>query len=276
MNTFSDCASFIVRRLGLSMAATLQSARVVVSLFAVLGALQSAGAQPSEPPAASAQPRLTAEQIVATMVRRNLERTKALGAYQGTRIYRLEYHGFPGSRNAEMVVDVKYRSPGTKEFSVRSQKGSQLLIDRVFQRMLESEKEAGTEEYQRRIALNNDNYRFTLAGYETTPTGPAYILSVEPVTNDKLLYRGRIWVNAEDFALVRIEAVPAKNPSFWTKETRIEQVYAKVGDFWLPVSNRSNSVIRLGGRANFSIDYQDYHITEATAVGTSPSVAGSR
>ena len=72
--------------------------------------------------------------------------------------------------------------------------------------MLESEKEATTEDYQRRIALNNDNYPFAMAGYETTPTGPSYILSVEPRTNDKLLYRGRIWVNAHDFAVARIEA----------------------------------------------------------------------
>ena len=258
------------------MATTLQSARLLVSLCAVLGVLQAAGAQLSETPKAGTQPRLSAGEVVARMVRKNLERSQALGAYQGTRIYRLEYHGFPGSRTAEMVVDVKYHSPGTKEFSIRSQKGSQLIIDRVFQRMLDSEKEAGTEEYQRRIALNNDNYRFALVGFETTATGPSYILSVEPVTNDKLLYRGRIWVNAEDFALARIEAVPAKNPSFWTKETRIEQVYAKVGDFWLPLSNRSNSLIRLGGRANFSIDYQDYQITAATAVGTSQSAAGSR
>jgi len=38
-------------------------------------------------------------------------------------------------------------------------------------------------------------------------------------------------VDAEDFAVVRSEAAPAKNPSFWSKETRIEQAYAKIGDF---------------------------------------------
>src|SRR5207244_50419 len=56
---------------------------------------------------------------------------------------------------------------------------------------------------------------------------------------------------------VRVEAVPAKNPSFWTKETRIDRAYAKVGNFWLPTSNRSSSAIRLGSRAYFTIDYQD-------------------
>jgi hypothetical protein len=258
------------------MNSSLQSPKFILSLLAVLGGLQTASAQLPAPVALDAHAGLNAEQVVARMVRKNLERSQALGAYQSTRIYRLEYHGFPGSRTAEMIVDVKYHAPATKEFSIRSQKGSQLLIDRVFQRMLESEKEAVTEDYQRRIALNDDNYRFAMAGYETTPSGPSYILSVEPRTNDKLLYRGRIWVNAEDFAVARIEASPAKNPSFWTKETKIEQVYRKVGDFWLPLSNRSNSAIRLGGHANFSIDYQDYQITAAKSVGTSQSAAGSR
>jgi outer membrane lipoprotein-sorting protein len=251
-----------------------QSAHLVLLLLTGIGMSQAASAQMSDLPAASLPAPLTAEEVVAHMVRRNLERARALDAYQGTRIYRLEYRGFPGSRSAEMTVDVKYRSPGTKEFSIRSQKGSQLVIDRVFQRMLQSEKEALTQENQSRVALNTDNYRFALAGYQSAPTGPSYILSVEPITNDKLLYRGRIWVDAEDFAVVRIEAVPAKNPSFWTKDTKIEQVYAKVGDFWLPVSNRSSSSIRLGGRASFSIDYQDYQITSATPLSTPRKVAG--
>jgi outer membrane lipoprotein-sorting protein len=251
-----------------------QSAHLVLLLLTGIGMSQAAAAQLSDLPAASLPAPLTAEEVVAKMVRRNLERARALDAYQGTRIYRLEYRGFPGSRTAEMTVDVKYRSPGTKEFSIRSEKGSQLVIDRVFQRMLQSEKEALTQENQSRVALNTDNYRFALAGYQNTPTGPSYILSVEPITNEKLLYRGRIWVDAEDFAVVRIEAVPAKNPSFWTKDTKIEQVYTKVGDFWLPVSNRSSSSIRLGGHASFSIDYQDYQITSATPVSTPRKVAG--
>jgi hypothetical protein len=226
--------------------------------------------------AASIDPRaaVTVEQVVDNLVRKNLERAQALGAYRGTRVYRLEYRGFPSSRSAEMTVDVEYRSPGTKEFSIRSESGSRFLVDKVFQRMLQSEKEALTAENQARVALNNDNYRFTLTGTESLSTGPSYILSVEPRTNNKLLYRGRIWVDAEDFAVVRIEAEPAKNPSFWTKETKIEQRYSKVGNFWLPLSNRSTSSIRLGGHASFTIDYQDYQITAVAPVSTSSKVKG--
>jgi hypothetical protein len=231
------------------------------------GACQSAIAQPGNTLSADPPMELTSEQIVKNLVQRNLERTQALTAYHATRIYRLDYQGFPGSRSAEMIVDVRYSSPATKEFNVRSEKGSRLLIDRVFRALLENEKEALSEENQARVALNNDNYRFAMVGIQTMPTGPCYILAVEPLTKNKLLYRGRIWVDAEDFAVVRIEAAPAKNPSFWTKETKIEQVYAKVGEFWLPLSNRSNSTIRLGGHAYFTIQYQEYQITAVTPPG---------
>jgi hypothetical protein len=248
--------------------------RFTLSLSLLIGIIPAAAAQPSDG-AAKAPAGLSAEEVVSHLVQRNLERARALEAYQGTRVYRLEYHGFPGSRSAEMVVDVKYRTPETKEFTVRSEKGSQLVIDRVFKRMLQSEKEAVSEENQRHVALNQDNYNFTLTGHETTPAGSFYILSVEPRTNNKLLYRGRIWVDAEDFAVTRIEGAPAKNPSFWTKETKIVQIYTKVGDFWLPASNRSTSAIRLGGQANFTIDYQDYQITAANEVGKPDKLAGA-
>lgn len=240
--------------------------RICFALLTLLFFCTLVTSHPAIPQSSSASAQLSTEEIVANMVQKNSERFRALGAYEGSRIYKVEYRGFPSSRTAEMVVDVKYRSPGTKEFTIRSQDGSKFLVDRVFKRMLQSEQEALTEENQRHIALNKDNYSFTLQGYESVPTGPAYILAVEPLTGNKLLYRGRIWVDAKDFAVARIEAAPAKNPSFWTKETKLEQVYGKVGDFWLPFFNRSNSVIRLGGHANFTIEYKDYRITEATAV----------
>jgi outer membrane lipoprotein-sorting protein len=212
---------------------------------------------------------LTEEEVVDRMVARNLERAKSLETFQGTRVYRLEYHGFPGSGSAEMVVDVKYQSPSTVEFNIRSATGSKLLIEKVFKKLLQTEKEELTPKNQRRVALNNENYSFTLAGQENTPSGSFYILSVEPRTKNKLLYRGRIWVDAEDFAVVRIEAGPAENPSFWIKGTQIEQIYLRVADFWLPASNRSTSNTRLGGNALLTIEYKDYRVTAIPTLSNS-------
>jgi hypothetical protein len=211
-------------------------------------------------------PSLKVEQVVANLVRMNRNRADGLLAYQGSRTYHIEYRGFPGTKTAEMVVSVKYRSPRSKEFTIRSQAGSQLIVDRVFKKLLEAEQEALEPENQRRTALNSDNYDFRLVAYESTPASSTYVLALEPKIKSKFLYRGRIWVNGADFAVTRIEAEPSKSPSFWTKNTDIEQSYVKVDGFWLPERNHSVSRIRLGGRAELTIDYTDYRITDANAL----------
>ncbi len=243
------------------------SVRLILALLFCIGLppQQGSARQPGTSAAVANAP-LSTEQVVQNLVRMNLERAQALRAYQGTRMYRVEYSGFPGTRSAEMVVNVKYVSPGTKEFTVQSATGSNLIIDKVLNKLLEAEKEALDAEIQRRSALTSDNYRFELIGYESGSSGATYVLKVEPRTKDKFLYRGRIWVDAEDFAVVRLEAEPAKNPSFWIKNSEVEQVYRKVNDFWLPARNRSVSAIRLGGRAELTIDYRDYEITGANRV----------
>jgi len=195
----------------------------------------------------------------------NLERAQALLAYQSTRVYRLEYKGFPGGRTAEMVVKVKYQAPGTKEFEVISQNGSKILIERVFKKLLQGEKEAFDAENQKRIAINQDNYEFAMIGYEEGTRGPCYVLSVKPRTKNKYLFQGKIWVSAEQFAIVKIQGEPAKNPSFWIKDTRIETIYVNVNDFWLPERNHRVTSVRLGGHADFTIEYKDYQVTSANA-----------
>jgi hypothetical protein len=209
---------------------------------------------------------LTAAQVADKLVEMNLRRAQALHSYQGTRTYRVTYRGLLGLTVAGMVVDVTYKAPETKEFIIRSSTGSKLILDRVFKKLLQAEKEALSIDGQRRTALNRENYEFTMVGYESTIARQIYVLTVEPKTKSKFLFRGRIWVDAYDFAVVRLEAEPAKNPSFWTKSSEIEQSYKKVNDFWLPQRNHSVSSIRIGGRAELTIEYQSYNITGSERV----------
>jgi len=212
---------------------------------------------------ATQQGQLPVEQVARRLQENNAQRATALRQFNGTRIYTMQYRGFPSDRDAEMVVSVKYRAPDSKEFTVLSQTGSKFIIDHVLKKLLEGEQEAANEENRRNTALSSENYDFTLAGYENTPQGAQYVLNLLPKTKNKYLYRGKIWVDAKDFAVVRIEAEPAKNPSFWIKKTEVKHRYVKVNDFWLPAENRTESVIRLGGTATLSIEYKDYKITSA-------------
>ena len=240
---------------------TLETLLLAVALVAA--ARLEVRAQIVEPDASRAETglaSLSSDQIVQRMMRKNTERAEALRGFQGTRSYHLEYKGFPGNREAQMVVNVDYQAPDHKEFTVVSQSGSKLLIDRVLKKLLESEREAMNAENRARTALTTDNYNFILKDYESTSGGAAYVLEVEPKTRNKFLYSGKIWVDANDFAVTRIEAEPARNPSFWIKKTEIRHVYRKIDEFWLPQQNYTVTMVRLGGRATLTIDYQDYRI----------------
>jgi hypothetical protein len=206
---------------------------------------------------------LPVEQVARKLEEKNSQRAAALDEFSSTRVYRMQYHGFPSDRDAEMVVNFTYHAPQSKEFHVVSQTGSKFVIDHVFKKLLEGEQEAANQENREHTALSRENYNFTSAGYEITPDGPQYVLNLLPKTKNKFLYRGKIWVDAKDFAVVRIEGEPARNPSFWIKKTEVRHRYIKVNDFWLPAENHTESVIRLGGRAILSIEYKDYRITKA-------------
>jgi hypothetical protein len=214
---------------------------------------------PPPPPPAS----LSADQVVDNLVRRNEERARDLLHSEATRVYHLTYRGFPGDREAEMTVEATFDSPSSKEFKVISQTGSKLILDRVFKRLLDSEKEAAEPAMSAHTQLNRDNYDFQLLSYEPSATGGQYVFQVSPKAKSKYVYHGKVWIDATDFAVTHIEAEPAVNPSFWTKKNEVRHDYTKVQSFWLPARNESVSYIRLGGRATLTIEYKDYRVTAA-------------
>jgi hypothetical protein len=210
---------------------------------------------------------LPPDQVIRKLVEMNSRRARALLAYEGTRKYSLQYHGFWGSRSAEMVVKLRYRSPGTKEFTIISQSGSRWIVDKIFKGLLQSEKEGAMPESARRMAVEPANYQFTFSEYDSRLGDPAYVFSIRPRSTYKYLYRGQIWVDAKDFAVARIKGEPARSPSFWMKNATMEHIYSKIGGFWLPSYDHSMSQVRLGGYADLTIEYSDYKIAAATPEG---------
>jgi hypothetical protein len=243
----------------MNLAMALPVVLTLASVPCVVTAQQDADSEPSTRPSP-----ISLEQVLANLEQRNAQRAAALEQFEGKRIYRMQYRGFPSDRDAEMVAKVSFRAPNSKEFTVLSQTGSKFVIDHIFRKLLEGEQEALKAENRHDTALTRQNYDFELMGYDTTPDGPQYVIKLLPKTKNKFLYRGKIWIDAKDFAVVRIEGEPGKNPSMWIKKTGIAHRYVKVDDFWLPAENHTESFIRLGGKATLSIEYQDYKIIKAT------------
>lgn len=203
------------------------------------------------------QPALTdANGIVARMMERDAERQQRFEGYSSMRRYVLENPSH--HKRAEMVVRMTCRKDGVKEFEVVSSQGWSAARKHVFPRVLDGEAESSLPSRREQSRITLANYMFTFVGTAVIESRATYILDVTPRSESKYLIRGRIWVDSEDYAVVRIEGQPAKNPSFWIKSVRFQHRYEKHGPNWLPSLDRSVTDARFFGATEVTIEYLDY------------------
>jgi hypothetical protein len=200
-------------------------------------------------------------EIVRAIVRHDRTQAQALERYHALRHYEVEYRGFFKQITARMDVDLEYDATSGKNFRIVSQSGSHTLCEKVLKRALDSEKDAFFDRGAH--ALSPANYKFQLIGSELFNGRPSYVLQVEPISGSPYLYRGKIWVDAADDAVSRLEVQPAKNPSFWISQTLIHQSNSRIGDFWFPQQVQSETKVRIGGKAVMTIDYGPYRISQS-------------
>ena len=208
---------------------------------------------------ASAQasaPLPSAEDVVAKMMQSDAQRQSELTGYTATR----RYVAVNKKRRAEMLVRVECDSNGAKQFTVISELGSGAIRKHLFEKLLSEETEASRRGTRNSTRLTPANYDFQIAGQETLHTGPAYVLEVSPRTPTKYLINGKIWVDANDYSIVRIEGQPARNPSFWVHDVHFVHTYQKVGQFWFASSTDTTSQIRIFGDSELTIENVDYKL----------------
>ncbi len=198
----------------------------------------------------------SADEIVARMMESDQARRIALGSYSWTSQYVLDNK----ERHAEMTVRWTRDSDGGKHFEIVSEQGDGCVRDHVFHKLLQSEVEASQPTLQERNRMNTNNYSFQLQGVEPINGRPAYVLEIQPKNEAKYLTKGRIWVDASDYAVVQMEGSPSKKPSFWTNHVSYVQTLEKTGDFWLASSNRSITEVKVFGRAEMLIKHFDYKV----------------
>src|SRR6266702_769202 len=204
---------------------------------------------------------LSADEVMRRVVQMNEHRANALESYSSIRSYHLECHCL-SHKKADMVVRAEYEAPNRKVFTIVSESGSDTVRSRVFKKLLEAEQESMREENQQRSAITPQNYTFQLTGYQKIGGNEVYVLEAQPLTKNKFLFRGRIWVDAKDFAITQVEGEPAVNPSWWTVKTDFKRSYQKIGSFWLPEANESGTKVRIFGTAVLTIKYGEYQITQ--------------
>jgi outer membrane lipoprotein-sorting protein len=201
-------------------------------------------------------PSLTADEIVERMIQSDHDRLAGLAGYSGLRHYRFDNKNY--GKHAEMTVRVSCGSDGVKRFEVVAESGSPFVRNHIIRKMIEAEAESSQKGERKESRIIPDNYDFRFVGTEVSDGRDSYVLEITPKKPTKFAICGRIWVDAEDFAIARIEGQPAKNPSFWIRSAQVEQRYGRTGQFWLPALNHSTAEARIFGSTEVVIEYSDY------------------
>ncbi len=215
----------------------------------------------------STPPLSSAADVVARMMERDNQRQAAFHGYTGTRRYVLE--NVRHHKRAEMLVKVTCQDNGSKQFELVSATGWGAARNHVFPKLLQGESEASMPDARDRSRIAPENYTFELVGQEVVNQRPAYVLAMAPKKQNKYLVEGMVWVDVEDYAIVRIEGKPTKNPSFWIKSVHFIHDYQKNGSHWLPSTDKSVTEARIIGTTELTIEYYDY-------ASSTPGLSASR
>jgi hypothetical protein len=156
--------------------------------------------------------------------------------------------------DSTLEVNTVFKKPNSFDSEIVRTEGSKMIREKVFDKILEAEKDAKTKE-AKATAITPENYFFSMIGAETCDGRSCYRMRIVPKRKDRFSVDGQIWVDAEDGAIARIQGSPAKRPSFWTLHTEIDRRYKKIDGAWLCEEMESKSDILIGGHSTLKVDH---------------------
>jgi hypothetical protein len=172
-----------------------------------------------------------------------------------------------GKVHAEEVGQMEFRAPDQKGFVVRSEEGPGVIRQMALKPLISSEIETAAGKQHHESAISPANYSLDLLGEQQVGPYHCFVAQAVPKRKDKYLFEGKLWIDVDDYAVVRIEGHPAKKLSFWIERADFVRQYQKIDGFWLPERDQTLVQVRLYGKKLLTIDHQDYVVNAAQNKG---------
>src|SRR5438309_4056606 len=200
------------------------------------------------------QPAPSVQVILDRMVARNAVQDRTLLEFRASRKFYAANFRF--KTESTMYVQTVFRRPDQLQSTVTAHEGSNLIRSRVFDKILEAENETRAKKDKQQVDIIPANYTFSFVDAEDCSGRSCYRMRISPRRREKYALDGEIWIDTEDYSIVRIHGAPAKRPSLWTLKTEIDRRYKKVDGIWLPERMDSSSNIMIAGHSVLSIEYR--------------------
>jgi hypothetical protein len=223
---------------------------------------QSAGREGSDSVAAPVEP-LSAEmdetQVFNQLLTHNALRNAALAGYTETRTY--EVTDITGKVRARESGQMEYQAPDKKAFATTSESGSGIVRRLALNPLIASEIDAASGKQHHDSAITPENYSLELLGEQQLGPYRCILARATPKRADKYLFEGKVWIDTQDYAVVRITGHPARKVSFWIERVDFVREYQRIEGFWLPLKDETHVQVRMYGQKVLTIDHQDYVIS---------------
>jgi hypothetical protein len=204
------------------------------------------------------RPGVDESQVLAQLAAHNEKRKSLLHDYTVLRIYQVI--DLRGKVHAEKVGRMEFLSPDKKTFAVTSESGSGVVRNMALNPLIKSEIETAAGKEHHDSAISADNYSLNLLGEQQVGPYRCIVAEVQPKRKDKYLFEGKLWIDVDDYSVVRIEGHPAKKLSFWIQRADFVRQYQKIDGFWLPQKDQTLVQVRLYGKKVLTIDHRDYFV----------------
>jgi hypothetical protein len=202
------------------------------------------------------RPGINESQVLAELTAHNEERRSALHDYTVLRTYQVI--DIRGKVHAEEIGRMEFLSPDKKTFTVSSESGSGLVRRMALNPLIKSEIEAAAGKEHHDSAISAENYALNLLGEQRVGPYRCFVAEAIPKRKDKYLFEGKLWIDVNDYSVVRIEGHPAKKLSFWIQRADFVRQYQKIDGFWLPQKDQTLVQVRLYGKKVLTIEHRDY------------------
>jgi hypothetical protein len=234
------------------------AAMLAMAMFAVEAKAQISGeGLPNlESPVEPLRPGVTESRVLAELAAHNEQRRTALHDYSVLRTYQVI--DLKGKVHANKIGRMEFLSPDKKTFTVTSESGSGLVRNMALNPLIKSEIETAAGKEHHDSAISADNYSLNLLGEQQVGPYRCFVAEVQPKRKDKYLFEGKLWIDVEDYSVVRIEGHPAKKLSFWIQRADFVRQYQKIDGFWFPQKDQTLVQVRLYGKKVLTIDHRDY------------------
>lgn len=201
---------------------------------------------------------VSSDEILTRVAEGSAGRQQSLG-YSSLRQYHLR--NIRIAKEAKVRARVNYNSADGFQYSILDRSGSTMLAG-IIEKLLAYEADESRPGNHRGHEIAPSNYCSRYRGLETEGGRPCYVLDVTPIHNDKHLIKGTLWIDAENYAVVKLEGRTSTSVSIWIGTPRITEEFTEIGGLWLPSHMRATSSGFLLGTSELEIQYSDYRIED--------------